>query len=59
MKVPLVTVAVIAPDTPDDAACAAAMSGVVMVAVTAIEPAAKERVMLVASTPAADASAAM
>eukprot|EP00966_Prymnesium_polylepis_P002018 45887-Prymnesium_polylepis.1 len=59
MKVPLVTVAVIASEMPDAAACAAATVRVVMVAVTAIEPAAMESVMEVALTPAAAASADM
>ena len=58
MKVPLEAVSAIASEMPDAAVCAAATVGVVMVAVTAIEPAAMESVMAVALTPAAAASAA-
>eukprot|EP00966_Prymnesium_polylepis_P288369 6660924-Prymnesium_polylepis.1 len=59
MNVPLVAVSEMAPDTPAAAVCAAATVGVLMVAVTVIEPAAMERVTSVALTPAAAASAAM
>ena len=58
MKTPDDAVDEIALDMPVVAACAAARDGVVMVAVTSMEPAVIDREMSAASTPAAAASAA-
>eukprot|EP00966_Prymnesium_polylepis_P035461 823624-Prymnesium_polylepis.1 len=59
MKTPLEAVIAIASDIPVAAACAAASVGVVIVAVTAIDPAAMERLTAVVLTPAALATAAV
>ena len=59
MNVPVDIVAAIAFDMPVAADCAAAGEGVVMVAVTSIEPATIERLTATGLTAAAAATAAM